>query len=197
MEGLSTQPGSQVLESSSHSYSHFSQLSMRPLTTFECPERCIIQNVSHTPGLADVSKMTCLQETPSLGSPSFSISGLQSSNTFMLLPQLLLQQKKKHWFDQIIFTKTSEIQIFIPLPTISHPSSIGHTCIFTRGQCFPSGSGVKNPPAKQEMQVRFLDWEYPLEKEMATHSNILPGKSDEQRNLVGYNPWGNKELDTT
>ena len=25
----------------------------------------------------------------------------------------------------------------------------------------------------QEMQVRFLDWEDPLEKEMATHSSIL------------------------
>ena len=59
---------------------------MRPLATFECPERCIIQNVSRTPGLANVSKVTCLQEPPSLGSSSFSISGLQSSNTFMLLP---------------------------------------------------------------------------------------------------------------
>ena len=112
-------------------------------------------------------------------------------------PQLLLQQKKKHWFYQIIFTKTSEIQIFIPFPTISHPFSTGHTCIFTRGQCFPGGSVIKNPPAKQEMQARFLDREDPLEKEMATHSNILPGKSHKQRNLAGYNLWGNKELDTT
>ena len=32
---------------------------------------------------------------------------------------------------------------------------------------------VKNPSAKQEIQVRFLDWEDPLEKEMATHSSIL------------------------
>ena len=31
---------------------------------------------------------------------------------------------------------------------------------------------VKNAPAKQEMQVRFLGWEDSLEKEMATHSNI-------------------------
>ena len=33
--------------------------------------------------------------------------------------------------------------------------------------------GVKNLPAKQEAWVRFLGWEDPLEKEMATHSNIL------------------------
>ena len=40
----------------------------------------------------------------------------------------------------------------------------------------PGGSVVKNPPAKQEMQVIqvwSLGWEDPLEKEMATHSSIL------------------------
>jgi len=31
----------------------------------------------------------------------------------------------------------------------------------------------KNLAAMQEMQVLYLDWEDPLEKEMATHSNIL------------------------
>ena len=31
---------------------------------------------------------------------------------------------------------------------------------------------VKNLPAMQETLVRFLDWEDPLEKEMATHSSI-------------------------
>ena len=31
----------------------------------------------------------------------------------------------------------------------------------------------KNPPAMQEIWVRFLGWEDPLEKEMATHSTIL------------------------
>ena len=41
---------------------------------------------------------------------------------------------------------------------------------------FPGGSVVKNPPAvqeTQEVQVQFLGWEDPLEKEMATHSSIL------------------------
>ena len=36
-----------------------------------------------------------------------------------------------------------------------------------------------------------------LEKEMATHSSILPGKSHGWRNLVDYSPWGCKESDTT
>ena len=31
---------------------------------------------------------------------------------------------------------------------------------------------VKNLPAMQETLVRFLEWEDPLEKEMATHSSI-------------------------
>ena len=32
---------------------------------------------------------------------------------------------------------------------------------------------VKNPPAMQEMWVQPLDWEDPLEEEMASHSSIL------------------------
>ena len=36
-----------------------------------------------------------------------------------------------------------------------------------------------------------------LEKEMATHPVFLPTEFHGQRSLVGYNPWGRKELDTT
>ena len=39
-------------------------------------------------------------------------------------------------------------------------------------QGFPGGSVVKNPPAKQETQIRSLDLEDPLEEEMTTHSSI-------------------------
>ena len=41
---------------------------------------------------------------------------------------------------------------------------------------FLHGSTVKNLPAMQETQAQFLDQEEPLEKEMATHSNILAWK---------------------
>ena len=51
---------------------------------------------------------------------------------------------------------------------------------------------VKNLPATQETQVRFLGREDPLEKCMATHSSILPGESLGQRSLAGYSPWGCK-----
>ena len=44
----------------------------------------------------------------------------------------------------------------------------------------------------QETLVPSLSQEDPLEKEMATHSSSLPGKSHGQRNLVGYSSWGHK-----
>ena len=58
---------------------------------------------------------------------------------------------------------------------------------------------VKNLPAMQESQemwVQFMGWEETLEKEMATHSNILAWKINGQINLAGYSPMGCKELDT-
>ena len=36
-----------------------------------------------------------------------------------------------------------------------------------------------------------------LEKEMQPTPIFLPGKSHGWRNLVGYSPWGHKELDMT
>ena len=38
---------------------------------------------------------------------------------------------------------------------------------------FPDDSVVKNPPAKQEMQVQSLGQKDLMEKEMATHSSVL------------------------
>ena len=49
----------------------------------------------------------------------------------------------------------------------------GHFTAFKEAKGFPSGSVVKNSPAKQETQVQSLGWEDPLEKGMATHSSIL------------------------
>ena len=41
-------------------------------------------------------------------------------------------------------------------------------------------------PAKQETWVRFLGWEDPLEKEMATHSSLLAWEIPWTEELVGY-----------
>ena len=58
---------------------------------------------------------------------------------------------------------------------------------------------VKNPPAKQEMQVRSLGQEDPLEKETATHFIILaweipwteqPGMLQSMEDPLLLNHWG-------
>ena len=51
---------------------------------------------------------------------------------------------------------------------------------------------VKYLPAMMETQVRFLGWEDPLEKEMATHSSILAWRIPWTESLAGYSPWGHK-----
>ena len=65
---------------------------------------------------------------------------------------------------------------------------------------------VKRLSTMQETRVRFLGWEVPLEKEMATHSSTLawkipwteePGKFHGWGSLVGYSPWCHKESDMT
>ena len=65
---------------------------------------------------------------------------------------------------------------------------------------FPSGPVVKNPSARQEqqeMRIRSLGREGPLEESMATHSSILAEESHGQRILAGYSPQGRNESDTT
>ena len=56
---------------------------------------------------------------------------------------------------------------------------------------------VKRLPTMRETWVQSLGWEDLLEKEMQPTPVFWPGKSHGRRNLVGYNPWGRKELDTT
>ena len=48
-----------------------------------------------------------------------------------------------------------------------------------------------------EAWVQSLGQEDLLEKGMATYSNILAQRISWTEELVGYSPWGNKELNTT
>ena len=48
-----------------------------------------------------------------------------------------------------------------------------------------------------QMWVQSLRQEGPLEKEMATHSNILAWEIPWTEGLGGYSSWGHKESDTT
>ena len=56
---------------------------------------------------------------------------------------------------------------------------------------------VKCLSTMRETWVGSLGGEDLLEKEMAIHSSILPGKSHRWSNLIGYSPWGHKESDMT
>ena len=57
---------------------------------------------------------------------------------------------------------------------------------------------VKNLSAMQETQVQSLGQEDPLEKGMGIPTPVfLPEELQGQRSLVGYSPWGHKELDVT
>ena len=56
---------------------------------------------------------------------------------------------------------------------------------------------VKNLPTMQETQIWTLGWEYPLEKEMATHSSILVWEIPWTEKPGGLQSTGSQELDTT
>ena len=49
----------------------------------------------------------------------------------------------------------------------------------------------------QETWIQSLVQEDTPEKKMTTYSRILLREFHGQRSLVGYSPWGHKELDTT
>ena len=56
---------------------------------------------------------------------------------------------------------------------------------------------VKNLPAMQETWLPFLDGEDPLEKEMATYSNILTWRIPWTEELGGLQSTGWQKLDMT
>ena len=73
----------------------------------------------------------------------------------------------------------SRLVVQLEHPTFSHPcvgSASTNSGSLKVRHGLPGGSEVKNPPAMQETQemwVRSLGWEYPLEEELATYSSVL------------------------
>ena len=55
---------------------------------------------------------------------------------------------------------------------------------------------VKNLPAMQEIWVRFLGQEDPLEKEMASHSSMLAWRIPWTKDPRGIQSMGSQESDT-
>ena len=56
---------------------------------------------------------------------------------------------------------------------------------------------VKNLPAMQEAQVRYLDRKIPWRRAWQPTPVLLPGEFYAPRSLTGYSPWGYKESDMT
>ena len=56
---------------------------------------------------------------------------------------------------------------------------------------------VKYLPAMQETWIQFLGREYPWRRKWQPTPELLPRKVNGQRTLVGYSPWGHKQLDMT
>ena len=61
----------------------------------------------------------------------------------------------------------------------------------------PGSPVIKNPPARQETQVRSLGWDDFLERAWLPTPVFLPGEFHGQRSLAGYSPRCCKESDTT
>ena len=53
---------------------------------------------------------------------------------------------------------------------------------------------VKKLPAMQEIQVRSLDWEDPLEEGMATHSSILAWRTPRTEDPGGLRSIGSQRV---
>ena len=62
------------------------------------------------------------------------------------------------------------------------------------GLGFVGGSAIKILLAMQETWIWYLGQEYPLEKEVATHSSILSWEIPWTDELVGYSPWVHKKV---
>ena len=83
------------------------------------------------------------------------------------------------------------------LPSLSSTTAGGDVWLSQVSEQLVISQILKRMLILQETWVLFLGWEDLLDQKMATHSSILAGKSHGQRSLVGYSPWGRKQLDRT
>ena len=81
-----------------------------------------------------------------------------------------LQQRPKCWAESAHAHQMAWMS-HILVPTA--PEAVSPQTVNKYPMWFPGDSVINNLPAKQEMQVQFLDWEVLPKKEMATHSSIL------------------------
>ena len=73
------------------------------------------------------------------------------------------------------------------IPGLGRSPGEGIGCPLQYFWALPVAQLVKNAPAMWETPVRFLGWEEPLEKGMATPTPVfLPGEFHGQRSLASY-----------
>ena len=117
--------------------------------------------------------------TPGTMVPTFSGFKLHSPTSQYPLSQ---EHKQGICFHHLEFTEVGAFGVHVHPVETQAPSlaSVPQLLYTLLAPCaFLIAQSEKNLPAKQETWVRFLCWEDTLEKEMATHSNILAWR----------NPW--------
>ena len=85
----------------------------------------------------------------------------------------------------------------MPYVLLRDPNFIGpklHDNSYSVELKLPWCSVLKIPLAYLETQIWILSWEDPLIRKWLPTPIFLPGKSQGQRSLVGYDPWGPKKV---
>ena len=93
-----------------------------------------------------------------------------------------------------------EVLFLSVVPTATHSGSVllaAHLRHVPHAVGFPGGSARNESACNVEELGLVPRLGRSLEKGMATHSSTPARKSNGQRNLAGYSPWGCKESDTT
>jgi len=97
-------------------------------------------------------------------------------------------------------TKKNKIMLFVTTwmdLEIILPSGVSQTKTTIKWYCLWASlvaHSVKNLPEVQETRVQSLGWEDPLEKEMATHSNILAWKISWPEEPGGLQSMGSQRV---
>ena len=147
-----------------------------------CPLPGDLPNPGIEPGSPELQAYSLLSEPP--GKPNFIYSSVHMSlQISQFIPPL-----KWHLIGSLISLITSACSCLLPIFLLDYFSLLKVLCISWTHIIYSSyvlkmyslslwtsqvAQMVKNLPAEQETQVGFLDWEDPLEKEIATHSSIL------------------------